>query len=136
MFKPTKAKSVKEYIAFVPEVQKEAIVFLNGFIQKASPKLKAHFANNMIGYGSFPYKNYKKEMIEWQVIALAAQKNYVSIYICSIANGQYVAEKYKKELGKVKVGRSCISFKKLEDVNLPILKKVLQLAEKYPGLVK
>jgi hypothetical protein len=47
-----------------------------------------------------------------------------------------VAEKYKAELGKVKVGRSCISFKKLGDVNLPILKRVLKLAAKNPGLIK
>jgi len=47
-----------------------------------------------------------------------------------------VAEAHKNELGKVKVGRSCIRFKKLEDIQLPMLKKVLKLAERHPGLVK
>lgn len=136
MFQPTKAKSVKEYIDAVPAERKKIVLFLNNFIKKIVPKLKVHFANNMLGYGSFPYKNYKKEMIEWPTVALASQKNYVSIYICSIVDGQYVAEKHKKELGKVKVGRSCISFKKLEDINLFALKKVLKVAEKHPGLVK
>lgn len=136
MFKPIKAKSVKEYIASVPTAQKEAIVFLHKFIQKAVPKLKAHFANNMLGYGSFPYLNYKKEKIDWPVIALAAQKHYISIYVCSIVDGEYVVEVHKKELGKVKVGRSCVSFKKLEDVNLPVLKRILKIAQKHPGLVK
>ena len=136
MFKPTKAANVKEYLESIPEERKKTMFFLHDFIQKASPKLKSHFAYNMLGYGSFPYKNYKKEMIEWPTVALASQKNYVSIYVCSIVGGQYVAEKYKKELGKVKVGRSCISFRKLEDVNLPVLKKILLVAEKRPGLVK
>lgn len=136
MFKPTKAKSVKEYLDTAPKERKEIILFLHQFIQKVAPNLKSHFANNMLGYGSFPYKNYKKEMILWPTVALANQKNYVSIYICSIVDGQYVAEKYKNELGKVKIGRSCISFKKLEDINLLVLKKVLRIAEKHPGMVK
>jgi uncharacterized protein YdhG (YjbR/CyaY superfamily) len=135
MFNPVEAKSVKEYIAQVPENRKEIIVFLHEFIQKAAPKLKSHFAYNMLGYGSFPYKNYKKEMIDWPIVALANQKNYVSVYICAIDKEQYLAEKYKKELGKVSVGKSCIRFKKIEDINLPVLKKVIKEAAKNPGLV-
>jgi uncharacterized protein YdhG (YjbR/CyaY superfamily) len=133
MFKPTKAKSVKEYIAKIPEDRKEIITFLHDFIQKTAPKLKPHFAHNMLGYGSFPYKNYKKEEVLWPTIALANQKHYVSIYVCSITNGQYIAEKYKNELGKVSVGKSCIRFKKLEDINLPVLKKIIKEAVKTPG---
>jgi hypothetical protein len=135
MFKPTKAQNIEDYIASVPAERKEAIVFLHDFIQKAVPNLKPYFATNMLGYGAFPYKNYKKETIEWPVIALANQKQYISVYVTSAAGGQYVAEKYQNDLGNVKVGRSSISFKKLEDVNLPVLKKVLEEAAKNPGLV-
>lgn len=135
MFKASKAKDVKGYLVAVPKERKETIQFLHAFIQKAAPKLKPHFAYNMLGYGSFPYRNYKNEMITWPVVALANQKNYVSIYVCAVINGRYVAETYKKELGKVSVGKSCIRFRKLEDVNLPGLKKVIQAAAKHPGLV-
>ena len=134
MFKPVKAKTVAQYLAAVPAERKDTILRLHNFIRKTVPKLKSHFAYNMLGYGSFPYKNHKKEMVSWPTIALANQKNYVSLYVCSIDAGQYVAEKYKKELGKVSVGRSCIRFKKFEDVNLPVLKKVLVAAAKKPGL--
>ena len=135
MFKPTKATSISEYIGALPEGRKEMILFLDSFIKKTVPKLSPHFAYNMLGYGSFPYKNYKKEMISWPIIALASQKNYVSIYVCALENGAYLAEKYKDELGKVSVGKSCIRFKKIEDIKLPILKKVLEKAEHFPGLV-
>ena len=135
MFKSTKAQTVEAYIASVPEERKELIVYLHEFIQKVAPSLKPYFATNMLGYGSFPYRNYKKEPIEWPVIALANQKNYVSLYVCSVIDGKYVAEEYAKELGKVSVGKSCIRLKKLEDIDLPALKKVVQLAEKHPGLV-
>jgi hypothetical protein len=134
MFKPSKATNVKEYLASIPPERKEMIEFLHEFIQKTVPKLKPHFSYNMLGYGSFPYKNYKKEDITWPVISLANQKNYVSIYVCSVDNDGYIAEQYKDKLGKVSVGKSCIRFKKLEDIDLAILKKVLQIAAKNPGL--
>jgi len=134
MFKAVKAKTVESYLANVPKDRQDLMLFLHSFIKKTVPKLKPHFAYNMLGYGSFPYLNHKKEMIEWPVISLANQKNYISIYVCAVDKGEYIAEKYKKELGKVSVGRSCIRFKKLEDLNLAALKKVLQLAAKSPGL--
>ncbi|MBP7134378.1 DUF1801 domain-containing protein [Patescibacteria group bacterium] len=134
MFKSTKAKTVAQYLKEVPAERKELIETLHAFIQKAAPTLKPHFASNMLGYGTFACRNYKKEMIEWPVVALANQKNYVSLYVCSMSDGGYLAEAYAKELGKVSVGKSCIRFKKLEDVHLPTLKKVLALAAKSPGL--
>ncbi len=141
MFKKVKAKSVSEYLSSVPKERKEAINFLHKFIQKSAPKLKPHFAYNMLGYGSFKYKNYAKKIIDWPIVALASQKNYISIYVCALEKGEYLAEKHAKKLGlpaqagKVSVGRSCIRFKKLEDLNLTELKKVLQKAAKNPGLV-
>lgn len=135
MFKKVKADSVESYLEMVPENRREIIHFLHDFIQKSVPDLKPHFASNMLGYGSFPYKNYKNEMIEWPVIAVANQKNYVSVYVCAVVNGEYLAEKHKDELGKVSVGKSCIRMKKLEDVNFDVLKKILKVAAKHPGLV-
>lgn len=135
MFKKVKAKTVKEYLSAVPVDRKETIQSLHSFIQKAVPKLKPYFASNMIGYGKFKYRNYKKEIIDWPIIALANQKQYVSVYVCAVVDGVYVAEKNKKNLGKVKVGRSCISFKTIDDVNLTALKDVLKEAIKNPGLI-
>ena len=134
MFKKVKANSIESYLDAVPKDRQDDILFLHKFIQKAVPKLKPHFAYNMLGYGSFPYLNYKKEQVEWPTISLANQKNYISLYICSIENGKYLAETHKTELGKVSVGKSCIRFKKIDDLNLPALKKILQLAQKSPGL--
>jgi uncharacterized protein YdhG (YjbR/CyaY superfamily) len=135
MFKPTKAKTIKEYFAALPDERREPMKFLDTFIKKTAPKLKASFAYNMPGYGSFKYKNHKKEIIDWPIIALASQKNYISLYVCAVEGGEYIAEKYKDELGNVSVGRSCIRFKKIEDLNLTTLRKVIRLAAKSPGLV-
>lgn len=134
MFKPVNAKSVKEYIGMLNPERKEAIEYLHKLIQETAPSLKSHFAYNMLGYGKFKYLNYKKEEIDWPIVALASQKNYISLYVCAVDDGAYVAEKYKDKLGKVSVGKSCIRFKKLEDLNLEVLEELLKVAAKSPGL--
>jgi len=134
MFKPVKAKSFKDYFAALPEERRKPMEFLSAFIKKAAPSLKPNFLYNMPGYGSFPYVNAKKEMVGWPVIALASQKHYMSIYVCAVQNGRYVAESHKDKLGKVSVGKSCIRFRKLEDLNLKTLEKVIEIAAKTPGL--
>ncbi len=118
----------------VPADRKEAIEFLHNHIQKTVPELKPFFAYNMIGYGKFKYKNYKKEIIDWPIIALANQKNYISIYICALEDGEYIAEKYKDKLGKVSVGKSCIRLKTLNDLNMDMLDRVIKLASENPGI--
>lgn len=134
MFKPVKAKTAKAYFAALPKERREQMLFLDKLIRKTAPKLKAAFSYNMPGYGAFPYKNYKGEKITWPTIALASQKNYISIYVCAVHNGKYIAETHKKELGNVSVGKSCIRFKSIKDLNLEKLKKVIKLAEKHQGL--
>ena len=134
MFKPVKASSVTEYIDMLVPERKEIIEFLHARIQAIEPSLKAHFAYNMLGYGGFKYKNYKKELIDWPVVALASQKNYISLYICAIEGGEYIAEKHKDKLGNVSVGKSCIRFKKLEDLNLVEVEKIIKKAAQNPGL--
>ena len=134
MFKSTTEKTVEEYLARVPVERQELMCAVHGFILKTVPKLTPYFASNMIGYGSFPWRSYKMEMIDWPIIALANQKNYVSVYVCAIDDGEYIAEKYKAELGKVAVGKSCIQVKKLSDLNLTVFKKILRFAASHPGL--
>lgn len=134
MFKPVKATSVDEYIAERAPERKAIVLALDKLIRTTAPSLKRHFTYNMLGYGSFKYKNYKGEIADWPTIALASQKQYVSLYVCALDGKQYLAEKFKEELGRVSVGKSCIRFKKLENLNIPVVKKVIILATKKPGL--
>jgi hypothetical protein len=134
MFAKNEAKSVEEYLLGIPGDRREDFDFIHEFIQKTVPGLKPYFASNMIGYGSFQYLDSKKQKRDWPIISLANQKNYISLFVCGIVGEQYVAEKYAKELGKVSVGKSCIRFKKIEDINLDSLKIVLKSCEENPGL--
>ena len=135
MFKPTTAKNKDEYFAMLPDERREILKTLDQLIRKTTPELKEFYAYNMPGYGAFDYTNYKKEQIKWPIISMASQKNYVSVYVCSVIDGEYIAEKYKDDLGKVSVGKSCIRFKKLDDLNLETFSKLIKEAAKNPGLV-
>lgn len=70
---------------------------------------------------------------DWPVISLASQKNYISVYVCSVKDGKYLAEAYSEKLGKVSTGKSCIRFKKIDDIKLDVLKELLEKAAKDPG---
>jgi hypothetical protein len=58
---------------------------------------------------------------------LAPQKNYAGLYICAInKDGKYYAEANQDRLGKVSCGRSCIRFKKLDDIHLDVVAEIVE----------
>jgi hypothetical protein len=134
MFKPTTAKTPEEYLELVPEPRKKDIEKLHQLIQKTLPKHTPHILSGMIGYGTYHYRYASGKEGDWSLIALANQKNYISLYICSIdEDGKYVAEKYTDKLPKASIGKSCIRFKSLEDIDISILTEIIKKAEKVGG---
>ncbi|MGV8083607.1 MAG: hypothetical protein AB2L09_08265 [Coriobacteriia bacterium] len=81
----------------------------------------------IIGYGDFVSGRPGKQT-DWFMVGLALQKNYISLYVNAVQNGQYVAEQYRSQLGRVKVGKASISFNRLDDINLDGLAAVLRIA--------
>ncbi len=132
MFKPTVAKTPTEYIAMIDEPRRSQIKKLHDFIKKTVPALKPLIMSGMIGYGKYHYKYPSGREGEWSAILLASQKNYISVYACGVIDGKYIAEQYKKHLPKASIGKSCIRFKKLEDIDLDVLKEILKKCEKNP----
>jgi hypothetical protein len=84
----------------------------------------------MIGYGKMPYETKSGRKGDWCVLGLASQKNYISIYSCAMDDGEYLAEKYADRLGKASIGRSCIRYRKLEDIPWKALEQVLKESQK------
>ncbi len=82
----------------------------------------------IIGYGNFSYTRSDKKQVEWFLIGLTRQKNYFSVYVNAVEGRKYLAEIYKSQLGKVKTGKSSISFNELEDVNLDTLREMIEHA--------
>lgn len=139
MFKSTEAKTPDEYIAKIDEPRRDQIQLLHDLIRKTVPSQKPYIISGMIGYGSIHYKTTSGREGDWCIIALANQKNYISVYICASDGKEYVAEKFKEALPKATIGRSCIRFKNPSDIDLDILKKVIiegaKVSEKYGSLM-
>lgn len=134
MFKTTDAKSAEELIDNLDEPRKSEILKLHNFIRKTVPKLSVSLYGAIIGYGNYHYKSKSGRDGDWMIIGLASQKNYISLYICAVENGEYLAEKHKADLPKTSVGKSCIRFKHLEDVDMEVLKKLILKAESLGGM--
>jgi hypothetical protein len=122
------AKTPAEYLRGLPKERKKALTILHRLIRKAAPQLKPYMQSGVIGYGKFPYRYASGREGEWATIALASQKNYISLYACVADGKQYVAELYKKELPKADIGKSCIRFRRIEDVDLAVIERLIRHA--------
>ncbi|MGY1740655.1 MULTISPECIES: DUF1801 domain-containing protein [unclassified Blastococcus] len=75
-------------------------------------------SGRVLGYGLMPYKpRSAKVATTWPLIALAAQKRHLSLYVCAVVDGEYIAEARAARLGRVSCGRSCIRFPSLDRVD-------------------
>ena len=84
-------------------------------------------AGRMLGYGLMPYKpKSAKKSTMWPLIALAAQKRHLSLYVCAVVDGAYLAEARAGRLGRVSCGKSCIRFSSLDRVDRAELTALLQ----------
>ncbi len=79
----------------------------------------------IIGYGDHRYRNRSGNEVNWFYVGLALQKNYISVYINAVEDNVYLTEKYKDRIGKAKVGKSSISFKRLSDIDVDVLMEMV-----------
>ena len=80
-----------------------------------------------LGYGLMPYRpRSAKETTTVPLIALAAQKRHLSLYVCAVVDGQYLAESRAAQLGKVSCGKSCVRFTSLDRVDTVALDQLVR----------
>ena len=127
-----------QYIASLPADRRAAVVVVHAAIRKAVPKLAPEIMMGMgsplIGYGKYHYKSASGREGDWFLIGLCAGKSYYSLHICAADKDGYLVEQSAAKLGKVKAGRSCINFKKLEDLKLDGAMALVKKAVKTGGL--
>ncbi|HEX2073999.1 MAG TPA: DUF1801 domain-containing protein [Geodermatophilus sp.] len=84
-------------------------------------------STGMLGYGLMPYRpRTAKTTTMWPLIALAAQKRHLSLYVCAVVDGEYLPEQRADRLGKVSCGKSCIRFTSLDKVDADELSALLR----------
>lgn len=126
MFGTTTAKTHEEYIEMVDEPKRSELLQLHNLISKSMPNQEQWIVSGILGFGKFHYKGKSKGCEgEWFRVGLAANKTGMSIYMCVGDKNGYLPEQAKERIGKATVGRSCIRFKKLSDINLPVVEELL-----------
>jgi hypothetical protein len=131
----SKAVTVAQYLAELPPDRRAALEAVRKVMQKNMDK---GYEEGM-GYG----------MIEWSVphsiypagyhcdpkqplpfAGMASQKNHMSVYLMSIYGDTGEAEWFRKEWAKtgkrLDMGKSCIRFKKIEDLALDVIGEAIR----------
>ena len=138
----SKAKTVKEYIASLPEDRRAAIEAVRKVILANLDKdYEEGMQYGMIGY-YVPHRVYPagyhcdtKQPLPFA--ALASQKNYMSVYLmalyCGCADGvgdtklvTWFREAWAKSGKKLDQGKACTRFKKLDDLALDVLGEAIR----------
>ena len=123
-------QDVDEFIASLPDGRREIVAKVDGAIREAVPDLDVRMWGRFIGYGTYHYRYASGREGDWFPIGLANNKQYVSLYICAADDQGYLAEANADRLGKVSVGKSCIRFKRLEDLDLDVAVELSRRAAK------
>lgn len=132
---PRHVRTAAQYLASLPEPRRTELTALHRAITRTVPKLKPVIAYGMLGYGPYHYRYESGREGDGAVIALASQQRYISLYVMAIEDGVHLAEANRKQLGKVSVGKCCIRFKRLGDLDLPAALALIRRAArlKPPG---
>ena len=127
--KPT-AVNVEGFINQIPDEQKRKDCFvLLEMMKKATGEEPVLWSNSIIGFGNKRYKSPASgREVDWLLIGFAPRKANLSLYI-SIGIQEHAAA--LKKLGKHKTGAGCLYINKLEDVDLKVLKGMIDEALKH-----
>lgn len=123
--------TAEEYIAQLDEPRRSHIQALYEMVRQAAPDLEPWIVANKIGFGRFSYQGKSKKCAgEWFKLAVGSNKNTIMFASCAVFEGKHLAEAYADKLPKAEIGRSCINFKKFEDVDMEVLKEISQKTAK------
>jgi uncharacterized protein YdhG (YjbR/CyaY superfamily) len=105
----SKASSISEYISGLSPRERSVAEALDKMVRSAAPKASGSMKYGMPTYDLAP-----------RIIAFNAQKNYFSFYA-----DPGIVRRYRDELKGLNCGKSCIRFRKIEDVSLATLKRIV-----------
>jgi len=128
------AKTPQEYIDHLPENRKEAIIKLRKIILDNLPKgFEEQMSYGMLGYvvphSIYPNGYHVNPKLPLPFINLASQKNFIAIYHSGIYADKKIMDWFLKEYPKhsnrkLDMGKSCIRFKKMDDIPYDLIGKL------------
>ncbi len=131
----SKAKTVDQYLADLPDDRREALQAVRAVVLKNLPKgYEEGMQYGMIGYfvphSVYPPGYHCDPKQPLPFAGLASQKNHMSIYLMCIYGDQQHTAWFRKAWAtsgkKLDMGKSCVRFKKLEDVPLKVIGEAIR----------
>lgn len=105
------------------EQKREDSLELVKLMQKVTGHPPKMWGLSMIGFGSYHYKSERsKQEGDWPLVAFSPRKAAISLYVFS---GNPEHEYLLKGLGKYTIGKACIYVKRLSDINLEALERLI-----------
>ena len=115
--------SVHTFLETIPDQQRRqdclAVMKLLGKITQAEAKM---WGTNIIGFGTCRYRYPDGRETDWMQVGLSPRKQNLTLYI---SGGLETHEKLLHDLGKFKTGKGCLYIKKLEDIDMRTLEKLI-----------
>jgi hypothetical protein len=123
------AASVEEFIHTVKDEQKRNDSFaLLEMMRKASGEEPKMWGSSLIGFGNKRYKSPTTgREVDWLLIGFSPRKANLSLYL-TMDIREHAAALHK--LGKFKTGVGCLYINKLEDVDMNVLKGIIEASLK------
>lgn len=117
------AETIEEYFEAAGD-KGDGLQEIDAIVTSTAPDLKRQLFSGpsvtMVGYGEMNWERPSGSGV-WPLIGVAAQKQYISIYVAAVRDGQTLAEHYTDKLGKTNNGKNCIRFRRMEDVDPTVL---------------
>ena len=131
-----KANSPEDYISQLPEDRKAQITKLHNLIKEHMPKgLESGMGYGMPAYfvpkSIYPTGYHCKPFPPLPFISLASQKNFIAFYHMGMyakkeLHDWFVAEYPKHAKYKLDMGKSCVRFKKTDDIPYNLIEQLLR----------
>lgn len=118
----------QEYLDGLAEPRRTDVVALDALIRRTAPDLDPVMAGAMLGYGPFHYRYASGREGEATLLALASHKRYISLYVLCSVEGRYLAETFVDRLPRASIGKSCVRFARLADVDLDVITDLVREA--------
>ena len=127
----SKATTVQAYLAELPEERRAVVAAVRDLVLRHLPKGYREVMNwGVISY-EIPLERFKITYNGQPLsyIALAAQKNHYALYLMCVygdaKKAAWLKEEFQKAGKKLNMGKSCLRFKKLEDLPLDVIGQVV-----------
>jgi hypothetical protein len=120
--RPTQV-SAEEHVARVADPAQQADCReLLKLMQRATKHPPVMWGESIVGFGSYRYTYASGHSGESCATGFAARKNDISIYLLADTPSQ---QQLLSRLGKHKMGKACLSIKRLADVDLKVLEQLV-----------